>query len=61
MVVVRDYKTAFAAPVAEREAVIASQSILLDLVQPVELLTTSKDRVVICTVSSSDVQIWERC
>lgn len=56
VVVVRDYKTAFAAPQEEREAVVAAHTILLDIVQPAELLTTSKDRVVISTVSSSGVR-----
>jgi hypothetical protein len=48
--VVRDYKAAFAAPVEEREAVVAAHTILLDITTPAELLTTSKDRVVISTV-----------
>lgn len=52
VVVVRDYKTAFAAPEDKREAVVAAHSILLDIVQPAELLSTLKDRVVISTVSS---------
>jgi hypothetical protein len=47
---VRDYKAAFAAPVEEREAVVAAHTILLDITTPAELLTTSKDRVVISTV-----------
>lgn len=53
---VRDYKTAFAAPEDKRDEVVASHTILLDITTPAELLTTSKDRVVISTVSyhSSD-------
>jgi hypothetical protein len=51
VVVVRDYKTAFAAPEERRDEVVASHTILLDITTPAELLTTSKDRVVISTVS----------
>jgi hypothetical protein len=51
VVVVRDYKTAFAAPEEKRDEVVASHTILLDITTPAELLTTSKDRVVISTVS----------
>lgn len=50
VLVVRDYKAAFAAPMEEREAVVAAHTILLDITTPAELLTTSKDRVVISTV-----------
>jgi len=51
VVVVRDYKTAFAAPESMRDEVVASHTILLDITTPAELLTTSKDHVVISTVS----------
>jgi hypothetical protein len=51
VVVVRDYKTAFAAHEEKRDEVVASHTILLDITTPAELLTTSKDRVVISTVS----------
>lgn len=57
VVVVRDYKAAFSVPEDQREAVIASHTILLDITQPAELLTTSRDRVAISTVSF-DALVW---
>lgn len=50
VIVVRDYKIAFAAPADKRDEVVASHTILLDITSPAELLTTSRDRVVISTV-----------
>lgn len=51
VVIVRDYRAAFAARGHDREGVVASHTILLDIGTPAELLTTHKDHVAISTVS----------
>lgn len=58
VVIVRDYRKAFASRLHDREWVVASHTILLDIGTPAELLTTHKDKVAISTVSPHSVTIF---